>query len=267
MITREIEAPVGGDSIRLVVEEHGAPAGVPLLWLHSELGTFGAPPLGSVLESARVIAPHLPGWGVSDDAPTFRKIDELALLMWWAADELGIGHMALAGHGLGGTLAVEMAIQQPGRVAALVLAAPFGIVDADDPGVDIFGLTPGDLMPHLYVEPNGAIATVHHPKSADAHQSGLAAIRRVQVLGSASRYLFPLPDTDVVTRAYRLRPIPTSIVFGAKDGAVPAAIALQWQRVIPHAVVSVVEEGAHMHPYESAAFGDVLAASLSAADV
>lgn len=259
MITKELETPIGG---RLVVEEYGESSATPVIWLHSEFGSFGAPPLGEVLSVSRVIAPHLPGWGVSTEVRTFRRIDELALLIWWMADELNVDRGALAGHGLGGALAAEMAIQQPARVELLALASPFGIVDAADPGADIFGLTPGDLMPHLYADPAGDVAAGHYPKPADAYESGLAAIRRVQVLGSASRYVFPLPDTDVESRAYRLARVPTSIVFGGRDGVVPAAIAPRWQRAIPHASISIVKEGAHMHPYELPMFADALASSL-----
>jgi haloalkane dehalogenase len=75
-----------------------------------------------IARTHRVIAPDLPGFGASDkpvdgryDFPDFeRAIDGLL-------DRLGIDRVALAGHDLGGPIAVHWALARPTRVTAMAL--------------------------------------------------------------------------------------------------------------------------------------------------
>ena len=173
--------------------------------------------------------------------------------------------MLLVGHGIGALLGIELAAQQPDRVRAIVAAAPFGMVDERDPGADFFALLPPDLMPHLYVDPKGELPARHFPPPADAHSKGLSAIRRVIVLGAASRFLFPLPDTGVKRRLYRLAGIPVDLVFGARDGLIPAASRDLWATAMPDAEITVVDDAAHMLPYESDAVARLVEQRLAAA--
>lgn len=144
-----------------------------------------------------------------------------------------------------------MGVQQPSRTTALVLATPFGIFDDEHPGVDMFGLMARDVQRHLYADPTGPVALAHNPPSADAYEQGLAAIRRVQTLGAASNYLFPVPDTGIAARLYRVAGVPTVLLWGGRDGVVPADSARGWTRLLPEATSEVVPEAAHMLPYES----------------
>ena len=105
-----------------VIDCRGDAGGLDVVWLHGEFGVLDAPPgLERIADHGRVLEVHLPGWGVSEGGDRFDRIEELALATWWAIDRVGVDRPIIAGHGFGGTLAVEMAIQQPLRVAALVL--------------------------------------------------------------------------------------------------------------------------------------------------
>jgi pimeloyl-ACP methyl ester carboxylesterase len=250
----ELDVPIQGTTV--VIDRSGDPTKPPLVWLHGEFGAIDTMPDREPLSNhLDLIEVHLPGFGVSSGGDRFDTIGDLALAVWWAVEQLGVDRPVLAGHGLGATVAVEMAIQQPAAVRALALATPFGIFDVDDTGVDIFALIPRDLMPHLYADPSSSLVLDHFPPPADAHERGLAAIHRVVVLGAASRYLFPIPDTNVTGRAYRLADVPTSVWFGSVDGVVPPSLAAAWRAALPHATVSVVDRVGHMLPYESAVFG------------
>lgn len=260
-----IEGPLR--DVRFVVDEYGRADGPTVVWLHGVWGELdGGPPVGDeVLDTARVLVVHLPGWGESEGVERFERLESLATGCWWLFDELGIGSVCLAGHGIGATLALELAIQQPARVTGLVGAAPFGLCDADDPGVDFFALLPKQLLPHLYVDAEGELVSRHFPPAADPHGKGLQAIRRVQVLGAASRYLFPLPDTGIASRLYRLAGVDTTLLFGAQDGLIPASTVARWGEVLPGAAVHVDDQAAHMLPYETASFAAALAAVLGRA--
>ncbi|WP_214106066.1 alpha/beta fold hydrolase [Acrocarpospora catenulata] len=245
------EGPHSGDVT--VVDELGTSTGPVLVYLHSEWGAFEEPPLpGELLDGNRVLVVHLPGWGVSTSVRPAAGLPDLALVVWWALDRLDVGEIRLVGHGIGATLAAEMAAAQPGRVGSLALLAPWGMFDEADPGADMFALLPRDLNPLIYADPDGPVATAQQPRPADAHETGLAVIRRVQMLGTASNYLFPIPDTGIAERLYRLAEVPVLLVWGARDGVVPPSLAALWTGYLPHARSEVVQDAAHMVPYESA---------------
>jgi pimeloyl-ACP methyl ester carboxylesterase len=209
-----------------------------VVWIHGEFGSFEDPPFSKEVQAlANIVVVHLPGWGKSTSS----------------SEICGDTPVFLTGHGLGATIAVEMAIQQPRLTLGLLLAAPFGFFDESDPGVDIFALMPKDLMKHLYENPNSDLAQTQFPSSDDGYERGLIAIRRVEVLGSASRYLFPIPDTNIGDRAYRLSKVPMSVLFGKSDGVVPSGLSAQWAKSFPHAEIQIIPEAGHMLPYETTA--------------
>lgn len=267
MTTRTtLNSPIDGTEV--IVDRSGNTDGPALVWLHGQFGALdGLPGRDALGERFDVVEVHLPGWGVAEGGDRFDTIGELASMVWWAIETMGLGPVSLAGHGFGATLAVELAIQQPSAVRSLGLAAPFGFFRADDPGVDMFALIPRDLQPHLYADPSSDIIARHFPPPADAYDKGLAAIRRVQTLGSTSRYLFPIPDTNLVGRAYRVADVPMNIWFGAADGVVPVALADDWQAAFPHAAITVVDGTAHMVAYEHEDFPGELMGSIEALGV
>jgi 4,5:9,10-diseco-3-hydroxy-5,9,17-trioxoandrosta-1(10),2-diene-4-oate hydrolase len=77
-----------------------------------------------------VIAPDLPGFGLSDKPA---DIDYTSTLNVEALHELvcalGLGPLVLVGNSWGGGIALEYTLQYPGSVRALVLVAPAGVVD------------------------------------------------------------------------------------------------------------------------------------------
>jgi pimeloyl-ACP methyl ester carboxylesterase len=260
----EIDGPFEG--MTFVLDQHGDGSAADVVWLHGEWGALdGVPWDERTTERARVHEVHLPGWGVSTGVERFDSLQQLATAVWWALDRCELDRVLLAGHGIGAALAFELAAQQPQRVLGVVAAAPFGIVLEEEPGADLFGLLARDVLPHLYTDPAGELVARHFPPPADAHEKGLASIRRVEVLGAASRFLFPLPDTDVASRLYRLADVPVELLWGADDGLVPAAVAAEWERHLPRARSTVVDGVAHMLPYECDALGRAVATALEAA--
>ena len=255
-MTREvIQGPLEG--LTFVVDRSATADGPPVVFLHSEMGAFGSAPVGT---EHNVVALHLPGWGESTGIEHFDNPGEFAVALWWAVEQVTSEPVVLVGHSLGAALAVEMAIMQPKSVRGLVLSNPLGMFDEAYPGVDVFALMPKDVMPHVYANPNGPVMAEHYPQPADAYERGLQAIRRVEVLGAASRFVFPLPDTNIIKRAYRVADLPMSILFGERDGVVPPEMAHNWSKVFPAAKVRTVAGTAHMTPYES----DALAVEVTA---
>lgn len=105
-----------------------------------------------LLDDFRTIAMDMLGFGLSAPLAPPQTIEMMAAGGWALLDALGIEQAAVLGHHTGAAVALEMAVQAPGRVAGLVLsAAPW--VDAErratahDVPVDV--ATPTDDGGHL----------------------------------------------------------------------------------------------------------------------
>jgi len=261
MSRKVVPGPITG--LNFTIDRTASRHGQKIVWIHGEFGEFGQLPFDEkFLESSDLISIHLPGWGLSTGIELFDKIDELAGAMWWAVEQETSEPVILAGHGLGAAIAVEMAIAQPRATVGLVLSNPFGIFNSDYPGCDIFALMPRDVAGHLYFDTSGPLYLQHFPASDDAYERGLISIKRVEVLGAASRFIFPIPDTNIVRRSYRLAGKKMTILFGEKDGAVPPRLATDWAKSFPQAKIVTVQNTAHMTPYESDSLTDELIVML-----
>ena len=111
----------------------GGGAGLPLVLLHQSptsaidfAGTFPAFAAAGV----RVVAPDLPGMGMSDTPPAPPTIEDFAEAVFAVMDAAGLACAAVLGHHTGAQVALAMAVAQPERVERLVLyGAP--VMDAE----------------------------------------------------------------------------------------------------------------------------------------
>ncbi len=78
-------------------------------------------------QKARVLAPDLPGFGLSDkqEVPATPSFYAEVLVAW--LDTLKLAQVDVVGLSMGGQIALMMALQHPDRIRRLVLAAPAGI--------------------------------------------------------------------------------------------------------------------------------------------
>ncbi|WP_431219046.1 alpha/beta hydrolase [Leifsonia xyli] len=135
-----LAAPVDGGVLAGGVW-HPATGGVPLLAVHGITANHRAWRLAAeALPDNRVIAPDLRGRGRSSGLPgpfgLVQHADDLARVL----DALDVEQAVVAGHSMGGFVAVRFAERHPGRVARLVLIdgglplpAPAGIAPEDVP--------------------------------------------------------------------------------------------------------------------------------------
>jgi pimeloyl-ACP methyl ester carboxylesterase len=130
---------IGG--VRVVVRVEGS--GPPLILLHG-LGCSGRymRPLRRLLAPTfTVITPDLPGHGGSEKPPV--TMWHLSELTDWVAQmivDFGLDHPLVAGHSLGGGIAVDLAARYPHLVGGIVLLAPTGVPDVMPPLLKQFGL-------------------------------------------------------------------------------------------------------------------------------
>lgn len=79
----------------------------------------------------RVLVPDLPGYGASDKPETDYTLDFFVDAMFGLLDALDIQRCTLVGNSLGGAIAIKMALDQPQRIARLVLMAPGGLMEKE----------------------------------------------------------------------------------------------------------------------------------------
>jgi pimeloyl-ACP methyl ester carboxylesterase len=126
-----VSAWIAGPAGNLFVRD-GGPQSVeplPILFLHSVAGNGGqwALQLDHLRRRRRAVALDFRGHGDSDPAEDGDySLAGLVADVEAVADELGLRRFVLAGHSLGGSVAVEYAGRHPERVAGLLLADPNG---------------------------------------------------------------------------------------------------------------------------------------------
>jgi pimeloyl-ACP methyl ester carboxylesterase len=106
--------------------------GSPVVLIHSGITDSRSwdPQVAALAEGHRVLRYDLRGLGQSDlGHGSYSNVDDLVMLL----DAVGFERAALVGVSMGGALALDVALQHPGRVSALVLV-----------GAGISGLEPPD---------------------------------------------------------------------------------------------------------------------------
>ena len=108
---------------RLHYEDLGAGRPVVLIHGFTNYGLSWTPQLAALVHAGyRVILPDLPGHGASAPASALCTVTDLGGDLIELLDHLGIRSAAFCGLSLGGMIALQMAVDQPERVAALVVA-------------------------------------------------------------------------------------------------------------------------------------------------
>ena len=217
-------------------------------WSAARRSGRSAVPFADQLTGVRLISVHHLGFGVPR-ASSFYDIRDLALAwVWWLLDDPASTGRARRTQ-LGGTVAAELAVQQPQRVSGGCWPQLFGLFRRAARPRRVRH-DPARLIGALCRRPDGDLATGHFPVVDDAHGRGLQAVYRFGAL-VGEPFPLPIPDTGISERLYRIADVPVHLVWGAADGVTPVELLEDWHAVLPHADTTVVATAAHMVPYET----------------
>jgi pimeloyl-ACP methyl ester carboxylesterase len=147
-----VRAPATGDyaevnGLEMYYEVHGT--GRPLVVLHGAYMTIGAmgPIVPGLAETRQVIAVELQGHGHTADVDrpiTYEQMaDDAAALL----GHLGIGQADVFGYSMGGGVALQLAIRDPGLVRKLVAASASYTSDGMQP--ELHGMVPS-ITPEMF---------------------------------------------------------------------------------------------------------------------
>jgi pimeloyl-ACP methyl ester carboxylesterase len=209
---------VGGERCRVLEKGEGPPLGF--------LGGLRGLPrwtpfLDRLAERRRVVAPSLPGF---PGALGHQRLDDVADWVTATLDLLeasGLEGADLVGASVGATLAAEVAAFSHATLRRLVLIAPFGLFDADEPVADLWAQRAGDLPGLLSSRPERLAEALAAPPGEDPGEFALSLHRASE---AAARLLWPLGDLGLAKRLHRVR-APTLLVWGTEDRVVPPGYA------------------------------------------
>lgn len=222
--------------------------GAGLLYLHGlERHPGDAPFLNRLAEGYDVRAPELPGYGESTGVEELRDVLDVALLYRELIESWGFESVDVVGHSLGGMLAAELAAVAPHRVRTLVLVDSFGLWLEDQTMPDVFAMTPPNLDAAKWHD-TAAKDDETHARAGSAPLD--LAIERTTNLGTATKFLWPIPDRGLRRRLCHVS-APTLVVHGESDGVIPVAHAEELARLIPDAELETIPAAGHLPMFEA----------------
>jgi pimeloyl-ACP methyl ester carboxylesterase len=164
------------------------------------------------------------------DLPRFNRSFPPAGATAWLAETIEPSSpVVLVGHSLGGLVCANLAAERPDLVRALVLVAPVG----GSRGRSSFGYATGLLRTVVSARPSLLLAM-----TADALRTGPKALLH------GAHFVHKASFEGHVDA-------PTLLIWGARDRLVPPGAAIEWQRAIPGARLTVIAEARHVPMVET----------------
>lgn len=250
MVSRAVA--VAGRNVH--VEEIGE--GAPLMYLHGIVDLHGmdAEPTAfhaALANSCTVIAPAHPGCAASDEDETIETIDDVVFHYLRVMDALGLDRLSLAGSGIGGWIAAEIAVRHPERIEKLALIGPTGLFVPGQPIADIFwyaqpddGVRYDGLRDILFAGPRTEPGMTLVPDAKDDIEREML---KYQVFRFASLIGFKPPYLHNPRLRERLDRYtgPALVLWGSQDGLVPRAHADAYAAGFGNGKIEIIEDSGH----------------------
>jgi len=237
------------NNITLAYERLGK--GMPLMLIHGyPLDHTSWDEVASLLENKfDVILPDLRGFGQSTTVETPYTISDMADDLAGLLDRLKIEKVALAGHSMGGYVALAFAKKYPQRVSGLGLVSSQAVADSPE-GKDRRYQTAADVAEKGV----GVVAEAMTPKlSADA--SVQAFVRDVIVKQSKSGVIGALKamaEREDLMAYLSSVTFPVVLIHGNADVLIPIERAKEIKTVLPSAQLVELQGAGHMPMMEFA---------------
>lgn len=214
---------------------------------------------GLIQPYVRVVAPDLPGHGISEVKGTVHTMEFLADTVHAALVGLGVDKCTLVGHSMGGYAALAFAAKHPGMLDGLVLFSSTPNPDSDakkeDREREIAIIESGkkELLAKSF--PGKGFAADNRRKFADEieDQAELIMLTEDEGITALLRGMAQRSDMNEMLRGLK---VPQLFILGQKDEYITAEVAEKMIAEQPQARVSWLENSGHMgfveQPRESA---------------
>ena len=188
-----------------------------------------------------VIAPEHPGYGASDMPDWLDGIPDLANFYLDVLDQLDLTGVDLAGFGLGGWIAAELAVRNTRRLASLTLIAAAGIHVEGIARIDPFLRTDEQRIRDLFHDPNRADEMLERLRRPELEDIGL------KNQTTTARLTWQPRGYDPHLRKWLHRiDVPTLLIWGANDRLCPQDHAFAYQRLIPGSKIAIIPDSGHL---------------------
>jgi len=226
------------DGVKTVV--HTAGKGEPLVLFHGAGTVDGFDFAEAWADRYQVIVPYHPGFGESEDDPTFTDIHDYVMYYLELFDALKVDTMNLVGLSMGGYLAAKFASEHGQRIKKLVLIAPYGLSVPEHPTADIIAIPGEEIVPMLVS--NFDVLKKKLPEKPD----GDFIATRYREATSFARMFWEHPTDPKFPRYLHRVKMPTLIVWGDEDRLMPVQQAQSWRKLIPNSEVMIVKGAGHI---------------------
>jgi pimeloyl-ACP methyl ester carboxylesterase len=206
----------------------------------------------------RVYALDLPGFGLSDKALDDFSLPYAASFLKAFMDALGIARATLAGNSMGGVLCAQFAVQFPERTEGLIVVGSAGFGRELNPFLRLWSLpVVGDLVFRAYQMAFPALKTWVFSDSSSIQREWLEGAASMLRMPGVRENTLQTARTGVGLRGQRAElfqdlhrelggvTVPTLIVWGDHDAAVPVSHAYAAQKLIPNSEVRILKRGGH----------------------
>lgn len=226
-----------------------AGSGEALLYLHGAGGGSVWTPFFDLLaQDFDVLVPEHPGFGASDMPDWFDNIHDLAYFYAQFLREQKLDKVHLVGHSIGGWLAMEMAVRDPGRFASLTLVSSAGIHVKGAPKADIFLWSYEEAMANAIFDPKIREMVLSRPRTPDDIDAQLKNSFATARIGWQPRLYDPH-----LAKWLHLIDVPTHVFWGAEDKVIPPAYADALASLIPGAGRTILPGCGHLPQLEKGA--------------
>jgi pimeloyl-ACP methyl ester carboxylesterase len=221
--------------------------GTPLLFLHGAGGAVWLPFMDALSDQYDVIVPDHPGFGRSDTPEWLDQLSDLAYFYLDFIETLGLDHVDLVGHSLGGWIAAEVAVRDTRRLRTLTLIAAAGVHINGVPKGDLFLWTPEQRARNLFCDQR--FAEQRLAQSLTEEQLDIALKNDLATANLAWHPRFH--DPQLRKWLHRID-VPTLVVWGDNDKVFPRPYGDEYQRLIKGSRLAVLPSCGHLPHLEKA---------------
>lgn len=194
-------------------------------------------------ENFEIILPDLRGFGQSQVVESQYKITDMATDIVGLLDHLGIEKTAIAGHSMGGYVALAFVRAYPERVMGLGLFASQALADSPERKQGRYDAA-AEIM-KTGVEPVAeSMSTKLTPaERVQAYARDLIAAQRPAGLAGALKAMAEREESTTILSAFQF---PVVLVHGNADELIPIQRAQEIKAAIPHATLMELSGVGHM---------------------
>ncbi len=233
---------VRGTQVRLLT----GGTGDPVLYLHGS-GDLGAwlPAHERLAADYSVYRPDLPGFNHSQPREDIGNVHDAAYSIWNLVDELGLDTIRVVGSSLGGWVADDLATIEPARISHLVLIDAAGLRPANGFPVDMFVLSPAEILDLTYHDEQKRTAAVAYATEREDDPDNFLLMLRNRAATAKLGWNPYMHDVRLPSRLHRVK-AKTLVLWGREDKLVPLECGEKYAELIPGAQLKVIDGCGHL---------------------